>query len=314
MTRSRKPQRPRSSMERMVERCLPWSFGDRYVPAFLATRVEGMSISRIGRIPMPNFKRDLHPQSGAEATVMCWVVYQPGFVEALENRPCCPVPGLPILYGHPLATPENLKPSSGTAALAEQMGIAHPRTSDDVWKARGEKGPRRDYYPLISDLLGIFRRPSGIWAANLFIKKTIKDLELSDRHRKLYWLEAAYYAEGGIPTIKISPDMLHPIVSANLSLCITRARPPSDVNTKQLKQALFYMEENLFSSAPVSWERALWERLGLLPEIQEWIFHYGIFHRHLRVDLARPVARDLVHRPERTNFAADFAARFLTSM
>ena len=137
---SRKPPRPRSSMERIVERCLPWSYGDNYVPAFRATRPEGMSLSRISRLPMPNYKRDLQPQSGAEAIVMCWVMHQPDFVDALENRPCCPVPGLPILFGHPLATPANLIPSAGTVALADRIGITHPRTSDDVWRVRGESG------------------------------------------------------------------------------------------------------------------------------------------------------------------------------
>lgn len=183
-------------MERIVERCLPWRYGEDYVPAFRATRTEGMSISRIGRLPMPNFQRDLHPQSAAEATVMCWVAYQPGFVEALENRPCCPVPGLPILSGHPLATTKNLMPSSGTAALAAEIGIEHPRTNDDIWKVRSEKAPRRDYYPIVSDLLGIFQSPLGIRAVNLYIKKTAKELELSGRSKELYWLEAAYYAEG----------------------------------------------------------------------------------------------------------------------
>lgn len=308
---TRRPPRPRSAMERIVERCLPWRFGDDYIPAFRATRTEGMSISCIGRLPMPNFKRDLHPQSAAEAAVMCWVAYQPDFIEALENRPCCPVPGLPILMGHPLANTANLTPSSGTAALAQQIGIKHPQISDDVWKARGEKGPRRDYYPLVSDLLGIFRSTSGIRAVNLFIKKTVKDLELPNRAKELYWLESAYYAEAGIPTTKISPDQLHPVVSANLSICMTRARPPENVNAKQLRQALLYMEEQVFSSAPVSWETVLWERLGLLPEAQEWIFHYGVFHRRLRVDLSRALARDTIHRPERVNYAADFSARFL---
>lgn len=298
-------------MERIVERCLPWRYGDNYIPAFRATRTEGMSISRIGRLPMPNFQRDVHPQSAAEAVVMCWVAYQPEFIEALENRPCCPVPGLPILFGHPLADPANLKPSSGTAALAEQIGIKHPATNDDVWRTRGEQGPRRDFYPLVSDLLAIFRTTPGIRAVNLFVKKTAKELELSGRARELYWLEAAYYAEASIPTVKVSPDQLHPIVSTNLSICFTRARMPSSINRRQLQQALLYMEDRIFSSAPVSWERDLWERLGLLPEIQEWIFHYGVFHRRLRIDLSYGLARDTIHKPERVNYAAEFAARFL---
>lgn len=119
-------------MERIVGRCFPWRYGDEYVPAFRATRAEGMSISRIGRLPMPNFARDLHPQSAAEATVMCWVAYQTEFVDALENRPCCPVPGLPILAGHPLTSLQALPPSSGTIALAAKLGLRHPRTNDDV--------------------------------------------------------------------------------------------------------------------------------------------------------------------------------------
>lgn len=298
-------------MECIIERCLPWRYGDEYVPAFRATRAEGMAISRIGRLPMANFRRDLHPQSAAEAAVMCWVMYQPDFLEALENRPCCPVPGLPILSGHPLAISADLKPSSGTAAIAEIIGVKHPKTVDDVWQQRGEDRPRRDYYPLVSDLLAIFHGSFGIRAVNLFVKKTAKEFELLERSKDLFELEASYYAEADIPTFKVSPDQLHPIVTTNLLVCATRARRPAGVNIEQLQHALSFMKNRIYSSAPVSWERELWERLGLIPETQEWIFHYGVFHRHLRVDLGKILARDMVHKPERVNYAADFAARFL---
>ena len=75
--------------------------------------------------------------------------FHPEFVEALEKRPCCPVPGLPVLYGHPLVHSADWKPSSGTVALAEQIGIKYPRASNDVMKDRGENRPRRDYCPLV---------------------------------------------------------------------------------------------------------------------------------------------------------------------
>lgn len=163
-------------------------------------------------------------------------------------------------------------------------------------------------------MLAILRSERGVRAVNLFIKKTVNELELGGRSKDLYWLEATYYAEAEIPTVKISPDQLHPIVSANLAICVTRARPPLDVSPKQLSLALTYMEDKIFTSAPVSWERDLWERFGLLPQFQEWIFHYGVFHRRLKVDLTTTLARDTIHKPEKVNHAAEFSGRFLQSL
>jgi len=299
-------------MCRIIDRCLPWSYGDDYVPALLATRNDGASRGRLHQIPAPGWKRSMHFMSAAEARIAAWVAYQPDFVEGLENRPCVPIPGLPVLDGHPLLAGKPLPSSSGTVELAKRLGIRHPTTVNTV-KAHGGTAPvhRVDFYPLTSDLVGIFKSSDGVRAVNLFIKKTAYDLVLDSRHQDLFRIEQAYYAEAGVPTVKVCESELDPVVTNNLVRLIKLGRPSGNLSHSTIGHVLRFMEQRVFESAPASWSNALLEKFGLSTQEGFAIFHYGVFRRYLRVDLTEAVAMDRVHRPERVNFAANFASRFL---
>lgn len=311
----RKPQRALTDMHRIVDRCFPWSYGNEYVPAFLAKRSEAPSKGRIYRVPMPKWQREMQFMSAVEARVAVHVIYQPNFVEGLENRPCSLVPGIAILDGHPLAKDKILPFSSGTVEIANVLGIRHPVTSDDRPNAEIElEGKCRDYFPLVSDLLALLREGNDVRVVNLFIKKRQANLWLSTRKNELFLIERALYAESRIPTVKICEDDLDPSVTNNLMRLAKIARRPKDISDEQLAQILLYMEERVFHSAPNTWETYLRENHGLLPQAIFRIFHYGVFHRHLKVDLKEAIAMDRVHRNERINYAADFAARFLEPM
>jgi hypothetical protein len=92
--RKRKPPRALTDMRRIVDRCFPWAYGNDYIPAFLAKRSEAPSKGRIYRMPMPKWNREMQFLSAAEARVAVHVIYQPNFIEGLENRPCSLIPGL----------------------------------------------------------------------------------------------------------------------------------------------------------------------------------------------------------------------------
>jgi hypothetical protein len=261
---------------------------------------------------MPKWERDMHFLSAAEMRVAVWSAYQPNFLEGLENRPCSPIPGIPILDGHPLLNGRMLPYSSGTVEIAKALGIKHPMTCNDRTPADfALEGPHRDYYPFLSDLVVLLREGSGLRAVNLFIKKRKKDLLLTKRKSDLLMVERTLYAESRIPTVKICEEDLNNTVTNNLVRLAKKARKPKSVSDEQLAKALLYMEERIFYSAPNTWSTYLRENHGLLHEAVFNIFHYGVFHRHLKVDLTEAVAMDRVHRRERVNYAADFSARFL---
>lgn len=310
---SRRPSpRADSVMRRIVADCFPWRYGNDYVPAILATRSSGPSQGRLHELPMPGWKRSMQFLSAAEMRIAAWVIYQPEYIEALENRPCLPIPGFPILDGHPLLDRQELPGSSGTAEIARRIGIRHPMTTAnrDICK---DPGSRRsiDFFPLISDLLAIFKFGPSIRAVNLFVKKRLADLELGGRHADLYRLESAYYAEGSIPTYKISEEQLDPLVTNNLVRVIKLGVLPNDVSVDRINEVINYMESRLYSSAPVSWCGDLQESMGLPFHTIFRIFHYGVLRRRLKVNLREAVAMDRIHRPETINYARDFASRFL---
>lgn len=250
--------------------------------------------------------------SAAEARIAAYVIYQPNFLEGLENRPCSTIPGLAVLDGHPLVSGQVLPYSSGTVEIARALAIKHPTTCDDRTEEEiRSEGLCRDYYPFVSDLLALFKGGTHVRGVNLFIKKRRGNLELSKRQQELFLIEKTLYAESGIPTIKVCEDDVDVHVTNNLIRLAKLSRKPKGISDEQLANALLYMEERVFYSAPNTWETYLRENLGLLPHAVFRTFHYGVFHRHLKVDLREAVSMDRVHRREKINYAADFAARFL---
>lgn len=307
-----RPPRAYSRMRQIVDRCFPWKYGNDYVSALQTTRFEAPSQGRLHRVPTPGFDREMHFISAAEARVAAWLVHQPDFIEGLENRPCMPIPGIPVLDAHPLLRGECLPKSSGTAKLAQELGIKHPMVIDDRSpEEREREGPICDFFPLSSDLLALLKDGSTVRAVNLFVKKNQSSLNLDRRHEELFRLERAYYAEANIPTVKISEEDLDPIVTNNLVRAMKLGVLPKNLSPDLVGQALLYMQDHIFDSAPILWERSLYEALGLTYQEIFRVFHYGVLRRYLKVDLREAIAMDKVHRPERRNYAADFAARFL---
>lgn len=300
-------------MQRIVERCFPWRYGDDYVSAIQATRPEGPSRGRLHQVPLPGMFRQMHFLSAAEARVAAWVIYQPDFIEGLENRPCMPIPGIAVLDGHPLLQGQTLPNSSGTVELSRRLGIFHPMVDDDRNITRRNEHAA-DFFPIVSDLLCLLRDGQTLRGVNLFVKKHRSDLNLDTDKAALFQLNEAYYAEAKIPTVKVCEDDLDPVVTNNLVRVIKLGVPPKTISNDVLGQTLNYMRERVFYSAPVTWETELYEMFGLLHESVFRIFHYGVLRRYLKVDLQRAVAMDKVHQPERRNFAAEFADRFLEKM
>ena len=244
--RTRWLPRSLSSMRRIIDRCFPWKYGNDYIPALLATRTEGPRKGRLHRIPMPKWSREMHFMSAAQARVAAHIIYQPNFIEGLENRPCSPISGVAILDGHPLVHGQTLPFSSGSVEISRMLGFKHPATCDDRSEQEIERdGPHRDFFPLTSDLLALFADSGTVRAVNLFICKREKDLALRKRKNELFLIERTLYAESRIPTVKISEECLDPIVTNNLMRLAKKARKPKDVSDFQLAQSLLFMEERL---------------------------------------------------------------------
>lgn len=316
---SAQPQRrhrlPRAytRMRQIVDRCFPWKYGNDYISALQTTRAEGPSQGRLHRIPALGLAREMHFVSAAEARVAAWVAHQPDFLDGLENRPCMPIPDIAVLDGYPLLHGKSLPKSSGTAVLAQALGIRHPMTIDDrsPEQKKTSSAPSPDFFPLISDLLVLLKDGSTVRAVNLFVKKYRSSLNLDRRHEELFRLERAYYAEANIPTVKICEEDLDSTVTNNLFRAVKLGVLPNSLSPNQVAQALLYMQDRIFESAPISWNEFLYETFGLSYQETFRIFHYGVLRRYLKVDLREAIAMDKVHLPERRNYAADFAARFL---
>lgn len=159
----RRSPRAYATMCAIVDRCFPWRYGDEYVSAIPTNRASSPSRGRLHQIPVPGWHRTMHFLSAAEMRVAVWVIYQPAFIECLENRPCLPIPGFPVLDGHPQLYGKELNPSSGTGELARRLGIRHPMTSiARTKKSNSNLKQEADYFPIISDLLCLLKSENAV--------------------------------------------------------------------------------------------------------------------------------------------------------
>jgi hypothetical protein len=272
----------------IVDRCFPWRYGDEYMSAIPTSRASSPSRGRLHQISVPGWRRTMHFLSAAEMRVAVWVIYQPAFIECLENRPCMPIPGYPVLDGHPQLRGKTLNSSSGTVELARCLGIKHPMACREMHpKSTNDCKQDADYFPIVSDLLCLLKSETSLRAVNLFIKKRLHDFELDPRHSDLFRLERAYYLEADIPTKQICEEQLHPIVTNNLVRLVKLGMPPADLTNEQIALVLDFMQERIYRSAPVTWVPLLYEKFGLSFQSVFRIFHYGVLRRYLKIDLQK---------------------------
>lgn len=231
------------SLQRLKEiarRQDPPNWGPRYEPAIRAVREEAPSKSRFSTVWSHILDRYCHALSTPEQDALLIALHHPHLFELQEQRVLHPGPRSHPLAGHPTAVGMNLRPLAGTVQVCERLDMVgrHPCT----W-VNSEDGLKRLPVPIpyIGDLLLFLQDEEGPYCVNWTVKKTEEDFESrpsrsrpprdplaeKDAERSRHAIEEQYYADAGIPTIRITQNrMPKEFVRNLLRLFLWRHRYP----------------------------------------------------------------------------------------
>lgn len=220
----------KKSLLRIIDRQGRFKWGDNYLAGIYAVPGEAPKGSRICRLNSRKLGRALHLLSTPERVFAQLALYNPDVFELHEQKMLSPVPQVHPLQGNPLTAGLNLLPVKGTSLVAEEIGLKHATVV--VTYDNGER--QRVPHPYLGDLL-LYIQPQGSapYALNWTVKLSSMDFDEVDRgslkslakqkeHREKarlrHALEEAYYHSAGIRTVRVSRDLLDPVLVANLDL------------------------------------------------------------------------------------------------
>ena len=225
-------------LKEIARRQDPPCWSPRYEPAIRADREEAPSKSRFSTVWSHILDRDCHALSTPEQDALLIALHHPRLFELQEQRVLHPGPRSHPLAGHRTAVGMNLRPLAGTVQVCERLDMVdrHPCT----WM-NSEDGLERLPVPIpyIGDLLLFLQDKEGPYCVNWTVKKTEEDFESQpsqsrpprdplaeqDAERSRHAIEEQYYADAGIPTIRITQNRMPREFVRNLgSLYLLRHR------------------------------------------------------------------------------------------
>lgn len=220
----------KKSLFRIIGRQGRFKWGDNYLAGIYAVPGEAPKGSRICRLNSRKLGRALHLLSTPERIFAQLALYNPDVFELHEQKMLSPIPHVHPLQGHPLAAGLELLPVKGTSLVAEEIGLKHAT----VVVTYGDGERQRVPHSYLGDLL-LYIQPQGSvpyavnWTVKLSamdfdevargsLKSLAKQKEDREKARLRHALEEAYYHSAGIRTVRVSRDLLDPVLVANLDL------------------------------------------------------------------------------------------------
>lgn len=298
---------------KLMERQSKAAFGADFQPANRVTPREAPRDSRPSTFACEKLAgREVQAQSKPERAAALLALYHPGVFDLHEQKVLFVEPRSHPLIGHPLAIGLSFPPLQGTVAVADRMGwLARHPVVRMASKTVGEYSwvP----FPFVGDFLLFILDSRGPFCANWTVKKDdasfqfrmpgIKPRPLRgapctseiERHE----IEAIYYADGDIPTYRVTEEKIDKEVRINLlNLFYWHARSvrASPVATEQ---ALTDFERGIGSGMPAfELVKQVMQDHQLDQDSAKAILKKGIWSRRLRVDLFSPILDDKPLRPE----------------
>lgn len=282
-----------------------------YIPAILATPQEAPSISRAftltsGKLP----GREVHTLSIAERHAALLGFYHPKVVGLQEQRMLSPEPAVHPLWTYSKIDRSALKHLKGVIDVAERLDLLDvlPRISVPVPEAPGQR--MTVIYPWCGDLLWAIAADDGhVYCVNWTIKDkrqgfvTASPLrngrptaratlrEVLGRHE----IEAAFYADVGIPTVQVAGEEISHHVTANLRQLFLHHRRKLALRDEQEEEILDKYQRALqLGITPAEVITLFAERGRYSVDQCRSVFYQAVWYRKLRLDLFQPI---LINRP-----------------
>lgn len=225
---------------------------------------------------IPELGRYGHLLSAGELRLVRLLLYL-GVADLREQFPCWPWPYHHPLYQHPNFTSSPLPWSSGTLAIAQKIGVSHPRYP----------GTRLFHIPTI-DVLATVHGNSHYRAVAFSVKPDPNDENLSEWDASKLAIQQGYCAELSIPWHLISGDQIPETLSENLRVLLPYSIPKSELDD-HLKHFSVLLTSKLHDGESISISiTAVANRLGIPNELGHKLFHRALWLKTLPLDLRKP--------------------------
>lgn len=316
------PERLRTILQRQEKP----RWGADYIPSILATPSEAPSISRAVILSSAKLGRDVHALSEPEKKASLLALYYPKLVELHEQKMLSPTPRPHPLFDFPSEPQFGLPHLRGTLAVAQQLGYLDLHPCVRVPDASNPAGKRWVPFPYMGDLLLYLRGlDGGIYCVNWSIKDSEQDFERpgpSKRPRRLgaadiqdalarHEIEDVYYADAGIPTMKIAGEQIDANVAANLAQLFFYHKTRLDISAQLQSDLLRKFQAGLASDiSPMEVILSIRSHSDVAVRDCTTVLYQAVWSRKLRVDLFKPVVIDRPLRPEQRDVLDVYAHWF----
>lgn len=265
------------------------------------SRPAGLSAAKLGG-------RDVISQSRGERSPLLVALHHPGCFEVHEQKKLSPVPCAHPLTGHRKATSLNLPTLRGTVEVADALGYLnrHPK----VWNPSANSGlggwvP----VPFVGDILLFLEDSDGPYCVNWTVKQTEADfLNRTIRKKPLaknsppekrelqrHEIEQVYYADGDIPTYRVTKWTFDRELSINLlNLFYLHDRELLDQRAWGCFSEIVNFVDKLIDGALTLHELTLRaaKHFNLDAYDVKTVIYRAVWERRLRVDLFRKFMAD----------------------
>ena len=251
--------------------------GARYQSWLRISRRGQPSHGNLSKPFIPILGRSANFLSGNEAHLATWLLWL-GAGDLREQFPIWPHAHVHPIYGHPLADHAGLQWSSGTLAIARDLGIRHGTFV----------GTNIPYVATTDLMLTIIQggRPRLIAVAAKPGDAVSGANPLRRRARERLALEKAYANELGIPWFLMSNAAVPLELRENLSLTLGASVLPTSIPPSLISDFCDSVSGQLMAGEAINAARLkATSQLKLESEIASGLFHHGLWKRRIPIDL-----------------------------
>ena len=300
-------------------------WGPYYDPAIRATREEAPARSRFAQVWSQQLGRYCHTLSSVERDALLLVLFHPALFELQEQRMLSTEPRPHPLSGHPLAVGINFPPLRGTIDVCQRLDMIKRHHWINVDHPDGS-GRVPVPVPFIGDFLLFLQDQEGPYCVNWTIKESSDDFEkrpvrnrpsrnpredcMAERSR--HAIEALYYADATIPTIRVVRSDLPALLIQNLRCLLIGQHRAAEVDPGIYTEICERLQASIqIGQRPLDVLLSVVHRHDLPLDLVRACFYRALWRRDVRAELMdEPIFIDRELRAQRRDPLQVFSDRF----
>lgn len=289
----------KSRFDEVMRRQLSPGWGSAYEPGIRATVSEAPSASRSSDFWAERLGRRMHALSSIETRAMILALWHPALFDLHEQRMLSITPTLHPLAGHQRVDGVALPTLQGTVSVAERLNTlsSHPT----IRYTDANLGAIEIPAPMFGDLLLFLADSEGPYCVNWSVKAAEEDFERSfdlqkrtrdpakeaAKAKARHALEAQYYEDAGIRTVRVVLKDFPDILSHNLRVLFLHQQRPDVTAATETAMVERLTAATRTGEPPQGILLAMAARYGKGLDTLQKLAYYCLWSRQVKADLFR---------------------------